>query len=126
MLRRRLVLLLVYLPERTSSLLANWRLKMRYLFSSCVSWFYYFVKKIIFLGFKLIANIMIKRIKLLGLFVFGIWFEQINNVLKYWTLIWKRKKWDNFVVLWFWEDFSQGRDPKSQQRVIFLPPKLFK
>lgn len=41
------------------------------------------LNKIIFLGFKLIANIMIKRIKLLGLFVFGIWFEQINNVLKY-------------------------------------------
>lgn len=51
---------------------------------------------------------MIKRIKLLGLFVFGIWFEQINNVLKYWTLIWKRKNETILLFFGFGRIFHRG------------------
>lgn len=51
---------------------------------------------------------MIKRIKLLGLFVFGIWFEQINNVLKYWTLIGSVKNETILLFFGFGRIFHRG------------------
>lgn len=52
---------------------------------------------------------MIKRIKLLGLFLFLVfWFEQINNVLKYWTLIWKCKNETILLHFGFGRIFHRG------------------